>query len=176
MDFSQVAAVGHSYGGTLTARACQLDSRIMACISEDGEVNPVGVYFDYPDHASFRQPFLFLEIDPHPSDDMLARMHESRKQWEQYVTHEHEQLNTCVPGSYHVTLNGAGITHASFSDGLLLGAAPGSPQASTALRNLSLTESLELSFLDKVLKKKPAPLLDRYGEAPRGVEIEPVGK
>jgi hypothetical protein len=176
MDFSQVAAIGHSYGGTFTARACQLDSRIRACISEDGEVNPVGVYFDYPDHASFRQPFLFLEIDPHPSDDMLARMHESREQWEQYVTHEHEQLNTCVPGSYHVILNGTGMTHASFSDGLLLGATPGSPQASTALRNLSLTESLELSFLDKVLKKKPTPLLDRNGEAPRGVEIEPVGK
>ena len=55
-------------------------------------------------------------------------------------------------------------------------AAPGSPQASTALRNLSLTESLELSFLNKALKKKPAPLLDRNGEAPRGVEVEPVGK
>src|SRR5580698_914399 len=106
MDFSQVAAVGHSYGGTLTARACQLESRIRACISEDGEVNPVGAFFDYPDHASFKQPFLFLEIDPHPSDDMLARMHESREQWEQYVAHEHEQLNTCVPGSYHVILNG----------------------------------------------------------------------
>ena len=79
------------------------------------------------------------------------------------MTHEHEQLNTCVPGSYHVILNGAGMTHASFSDGLLLSATPGSPQASTALRNLSLTESLELSFLDKALKKKPAPLLDRNG-------------
>src|ERR1700722_4903638 len=69
MDLSLVSAVGHSYGGTLAARACQLDSRIKACISEDGAVNPVGAYFDYPDHALFKQPFLFLEIDSHPTDD-----------------------------------------------------------------------------------------------------------
>jgi hypothetical protein len=176
MDFDRVAAVGHSYGGTLTARACQLDFRIKACISEDGEVNPVGVYFDYPDHAYFKQPFLFLEIGQHPTDDLLARMRESRKQWEQYVTHEREQLNTCTSGSYHVVLNKTGMTHASFSDGLLLSATPGSPEATTALDNLSLTEALDLSFLDKVLKKEPAPLLDLNGKTPPGVRVEHIGK
>jgi hypothetical protein len=176
MDFNRVAAVGHSYGGTLTARACQLDIRIKACISEDGEVNPVGAYFDYPDHASFKQPFLFLEIDQHPTDDLLARMHESRNQWEQYVTHEREQLNTCASGSYHVVLSRKGMTHASFSDGLLLSAAPGSIESSTALDNLSLTEALELSFLDKELKKAPAPLLDLATKTPSGVEVEKIGR
>jgi hypothetical protein len=176
MDLCRVAAMGHSYGGTLTARACQLDFRIKACISEDGEVNPVGVYFDYPDHASFKQPFLFLEIDFHPTDDLLARMHESRIQWEQYVAHEHEQLSTGPSGSYHIVLNGNRMTHASFSDGLLLSATPGSVESSAALDNLSLTEALELSFLDKVLKKVPAPLLDLATKTPSGVEIEKIGK
>jgi hypothetical protein len=176
MDLSRVAAAGHSYGGTLTARACQRDFRIKACISEDGEVNPVGVYFDYPDHASFKQPFLFLEIDWHPTDDLLARMHESRAQWEQYVAHEREQLNTCKSGSYHVILKGAGMTHASFSDGLLLSAIPGSPEASTARDNLLLTAAVERSFLDKVLKGEPAPLLDVAAKTPSGVEVENIGK
>ena len=139
IDLNRVAAVGHSYGGTLSARACQLDLRIKACISEDGEVNPVGVYFDYPDHASFKQPFLFLEIYSHPTDDLLSRMHESRTQWEQYLAHERQQLNTCKSGSYHVVLKGVGMTHASFSDGLLLSAISGSPEASTARDNLLLT-------------------------------------
>lgn len=176
MDLNRVAAVGHSYGGTLTTRACQLDIRIKACISEDGEVNPVGVYFDYPDQASFKQPFLFLDIDRHPTDDLLARMGESRNQWEQYVTHEHQQLNSCKPGSYHVVLNGIGMTHASFSDGLLLSATPGSHEASTALGNLLLTEMLERSFLDKVLKKEPAPLLDLTDNAQSGIEVEHIGR
>jgi predicted dienelactone hydrolase len=176
MDLNRVAAVGHSYGGTLTARACQLDTRIKACISEDGEVNPVGAYFDYPDHASFKQPFLFLEIDEHPTDALLARMRESRAQWEHYLAHERQQLNACTRGSYHVVLNGVGMTHASFSDGLLLSATPGTIEASTALHNLSLTEALELSFLDKVLKKEPAPLLDHNGKTSPGVEVEDIGK
>jgi predicted dienelactone hydrolase len=176
MDLSLVSAVGHSYGGTLAARACQLDSRIKACISEDGAVNPVGAYFDYPDHALFKQPFLFLEIDSHPTDDLLARMHESRAQWEQFKTHEREQLNTCKPGSYHVLLRGVGMTHASFSDGLLLSAVPGSPEASTARDNLLLTAALERSFLDKVLKSEPAPLLDSAEKMPSGVVVETIGK
>jgi predicted dienelactone hydrolase len=74
MNLKRVAAVGHSYGGTLSARACQLDSRIKACISEDGEVNPVGAFFDYADHASFKQPFLLVEIDPHRTEIELSRM------------------------------------------------------------------------------------------------------
>ena len=42
------SAVGHSAGGTVTARACQIDRRIKACISEDGEVNPVGASSTIP--------------------------------------------------------------------------------------------------------------------------------
>ena len=175
-DLYRVAAVGHSYGGTVTVRACQLDSRIKACISEDGEVNPVGAYFDYPDHASFQQPFLFLEIGQHPTDEMLARMREPRAQWEQYLVHEREQLKACKPRSYHVLLNGADMTHASFSDGLVLSATPGTVDASTALSNLLLTEALELSFLDKVLKKEPSPALDHTRRPLPGVEVEQIGK
>jgi hypothetical protein len=68
------------------------------------------------------------------------------------------------------------MTHASFSDGLLLSAVPGSIQATTALNNLLLTETIERSFLDKYLKNEPAPLLDQAGRLPSGVRVEHFGK
>jgi predicted dienelactone hydrolase len=176
MDLKRVAAVGHSSGGTLTARACQLDPRIKACISEDGEVNPVGAFFDYPDHTSLSQPFLLAEIDWHPTDAQLARMRESRTQWNEYLAHERQQLDSCGAGSYHVVLSRPGMAHASFSDGLLLSAAPGSTQASVALSNLLLTETLARSFLDKYLKNETAPLLDQDAKTPSGVTVERIGK
>ena len=176
MDLSRVAAVGHSYGGTLTARACQLDPRVKACISEDGEVNPVGAFFDYPDHASFKQPFLLTEIASRHSDDELAHMGETRAKWNEYLAHERQQLDSSPAGSYHIVLSGQGMTHASFSDGLLLSATPGSTQASTALSNLLLTEELDRSFLDKYLKKVPTPLLDQIANIPSGVTVEHIGR
>lgn len=176
INLNRVAAVGHSYGGTLSARACQLDTRIKACVSEDGSVNPVGAFFDYPDHAAFTQPFLLIEIENHPTDAELSRMHESRAQWNAYLAHQRKQLSACGPGSYLALVSKPGMGHASFSDGPVLNAAPGSKQAADALRNLELTESLELSFLDKTLKDKPAPLLDDAAKMPPGVKIERVGR
>jgi hypothetical protein len=35
---------------------------------------------------------------------------------------------------------------------------------------------VERSFLDKVLKREPAPLLDLAAKTPPGVKIEPVGR
>lgn len=176
MDLRKVAAVGHSAGGTLAARVCQLDSRIKACISEDGEVNPVGAFFDYPDHAPLRQPFLFMEVAQHPTDADLGHMQETRAQWDAYLAHEREQLAACGAGSYRVMLSEAGMTHASFSDGLLLSAAAGSEKAATASRNLLLTEAIARSFLDKTLKGNEAPLLDSTAERKDGVNVQRIGR
>ena len=175
MDLTQVAAVGHSYGGTLTVRACQLDTRIKACISEDGEVNPVGAFFDYPDHASMKQPFLFIEGANHPTDVELARMRESRVQWNGFLAHEHEQLDRCGAGSYFVQVERPGMVHSSFSDGPILNASDPKP-ASVALANLLLTERLERSFLDKYLRDAPAPLLDQSDKTEAGLKIERIGQ
>ncbi len=176
MNLNRVAAVGHSYGGTLTARACQIDPRIKACISEDGEVNPVGAFFDYPDHTPIRQPFLLIEIAHSPTDPELAHMRESRVQWDDFLKHEREQLDSCGAGSYYILLNRPHIAHSSFSDGPILNAAPGSTQASIALENLLLIEKLERNFLDKSLKGEAAPLLDKTADVPPGVRVEHVGR
>ena len=176
MDLNRVAALGHSYGGTLTARACQIEPRIKACISEDGEVNPVGAFFDYPDHKLIRQPFLLIEIANHPTDPELAQMRESRVQWDDFLKHEREQLDSCGAGSYYILLNRPHIAHSSFSDGPILNAVPGSSQASIAFENLLQIERLERNFSDKSLNGEAAPLLDNAADLTAGVQVERVGR
>jgi hypothetical protein len=68
------------------------------------------------------------------------------------------------------------MSHASFSDGLLLNATPGSVEALTAHDNLLLTQALELSFLDEVLKKESSSLLHLNAKIPSGVEVEQLRK
>lgn len=174
MDLSKVAAMGHSAGGTFSARACQIEERIRACVSEDGEVNPVGAFFDYSDHPSMRHPFLLLQLERELTDAELARMRESRAQWNHFVAHEHEQLAECAPGSYLVLLHRPGMNHASFSDGPILNAQD-PEQAAVASENLLVTEELERAFLDKFLRGAAETLLDPSGGIPSGVQIEAVG-
>lgn len=176
MNLNRVAAIGHSAGGTVTARACQMERRIKACISEDGEVNPVGVFFDYPDHARMTQPFLLIEIDEQHTDQELARMGESRAQWNDYLAHAREQLNSCAAGSYHVVLSIPSLVHSSFSDGLLINSPPVSAEASSALSNLELTELLELGFLDSALKVDNAPPFNRVAKSSADIKVTPIGQ
>ena len=58
LDFSRIAAVGHSLGGMAAIRACQLDTRIKACVNQDGGT-PDGVFLQYPAAKPLKQPFLF---------------------------------------------------------------------------------------------------------------------
>jgi hypothetical protein len=120
------------------------------CISEDGEVNPVGAFFDYPDHNSMQQPFLFIQVEHNPTDEELARMHESRTKWNEFLAHEHWQLHQCGNGSYLIRLHRPGMGHSSFSDGPVLSARDN--EQAVALENLRQTEELEKTFLDKYLK------------------------
>lgn len=175
MDLQHAVAVGHSAGGTLSARACQIDARLVACVSEDGEVNPVGAFFDYPDRAPLRQPFLLVEIVNHPSDGDLARMQETRAQWQAFLAHQRAQMTECGRGSELVWIDPRGGGHSMFSDGPLLNAT--SPaQAAAALDRLRLTENVVLAFLNKTLYKEPAPLLDDSRRAPPGVTVERFGQ
>ena len=78
LDLNRIAALGHSAGGSAAARACQLDQRIKACISLDGEANPEGAFLNYPGAKSPSQPFLLVEVPHTPTDEELVRMGETR--------------------------------------------------------------------------------------------------
>jgi pimeloyl-ACP methyl ester carboxylesterase len=161
LDFDRVAVVGHSAGGAAAARACQLDQRFKACVSLDGEVNPEGAFFNYPNAKSPSQPFLLIEVDqPEPTNEELARMLETRAQWDEFLRSEEAQLRACPGGSYHVMLKGRGIIHASFSDYPLFASANRPTDNQIALYNLQLTGTITRSFLDKYLKQQNQPLFD----------------
>ena len=155
LDLKHVAAVGHSAGGAFAARACQLDARISACVSLDGEMPPVAAFPEYPDGKTFQQPVLLLEVD-----QAGKRMPFSIAQYNDFLKKEEAQLNQCPKGSYHVLLNSPGLFHGSFSDYRLRIAGGNATETEEALHNLRLTESFTQAFLDKYLKGEKAPLLD----------------
>jgi dienelactone hydrolase len=172
LDLEHVAAMGHSAGGTMVVRACQIDKRIKACISEDGELKGIAAFAEYPDHAALTQPFLLMEINQAPSNAELARMRLTRQQWQAYVQKKRQQLQSCQGGSYDVVFNGPSMIHASFSDEPLLGAPCGSERSSVALNNLLLIEKTTRAFLGKYLRNEPTPLLDQLGSTPSNMTVE----
>jgi dienelactone hydrolase len=160
LDLSRIAALGHSAGGTAAARACQLDQRIKACISLDGEANPEGAFLNYPGAKSPIQPFLLVEVSHTPTDEELVRMGETRAQFDEYITRKQTQLRNCSGGSYHVLLKGRGMMHASFDDYPLFASANNPDDNQVALHNLQVTESIARAFLDMYLKQEKQSLFD----------------
>jgi dienelactone hydrolase len=160
LDLNRVAAVGHSAGGASAARACQLDARIRACVSLDGELPPVAAFPEFPDGKRLRQPVLLLEVD-----QTGKRKPFNEAQFADFQKKEEEQLNQCPLGSYHVLLNAPGLFHGSFSDYWLRMASGDPAKTEEALHNLRLTQSFALAFLDKSLKGEKAPLLDEPSQS-----------
>src|SRR5258706_1755367 len=56
LDISRIGVFGHSRGGRIPARACQLDWRIKACVNEDGNWAGQPFLLDEKGH-SLEQPF-----------------------------------------------------------------------------------------------------------------------
>jgi dienelactone hydrolase len=155
LDLKHIAAVGHSAGGDFATLACQLDARIRACVSLDGEMPPVVAFPEGPDGERFHQPVLLLEID-----QAGKRKPFSEEQYQDFLKKEEAQLQLCPPGSYRVLLNAPGLFHGSFSDYPLRAANGDGVKTEEALHNLRLTESYTRAFLDKYLQGEKTPLLD----------------
>jgi predicted dienelactone hydrolase len=160
LDLNRIAAVGHSAGGGFATGACQLDARIRACVSLDGEMPPVMAFPEFKDGKGFQQPVLLLELD-HTGE----RMPFSADQYFDFRKKVEAQLNLCPKGSYDVMLKAPGLVHGSFSD-YPLRAANGDPaKTEEALHNLRLTQSYTIAFLDKSLKGEKVPLLDEPSQS-----------
>jgi predicted esterase len=156
IDLNRVVAMGHSAGAEFAARGCQLDVRLKACIDLDGGMPPIAALPEYPDHASLKQPLLFLEAY-HPESQTAGTPAEHAA----YFKKKEEQLKICRPGSYDVVLRSPGIAHPSFSDiPLLFAGQNGFPPKAMVLHNLDLIERYVREFLGKNLKDEKAPLLE----------------
>ena len=156
IDLNRIAAMGHSAGAEFAARACQLDARLKACVDLDGGMPPIAALPEYPDHATLKQPLLFLEAY-HPESQTAG----TPAQHAAYYKKKEEQLQTSRPGSYDVILRSPGIAHPSFDDvPLLFAGQDGFPPKGFVLHNLDLIERYVREFLGKNLRQEKAPLLD----------------
>jgi predicted dienelactone hydrolase len=162
LDLAHLAAMGHSRGGWSSIVSCRRDSRIKACVNEDGNAGRQGL--DYPGSAIPNQPILYIEISPvlrpgTTQDDwiVLKQLDLTAEQWvQQWHETVDKEFRTFSSGGYFVQLTAPGMEHYSFSDEVVLRVAKegAKDKEEIALRNLRLTEGITRSFLDEVLKNK----------------------
>ena len=172
LDLNRVAAMGHSAGAEFAARACQLDSRLKACVDLDGGMVPFAALPSYPDGATLKQPLLLLEAD-HSESQMAG----TKADHQAYFRKKEEQLQSCPPGSYNVILKSPGIAHPSFSDiPLFFAGTQGYPEISAVRHNHGLIKYFVRAFLDKSLRGQKTPLLDEFTRPHPEATVQPYGR
>jgi len=173
LDLKRIGAFGHSVGGLVSARVCQLDNRIRACITQDSDIKGSPFVVDTPG-TILNQPFLFFvgptadlfsERKLHPTDEALAQMKLARAEYDAIVRKQQETQNDVLSrvggGSYRVILvNVPGFTHRSFSDLPLLAARGDATARAESLHNFQLAQVYTRSFFDKYLRGQRSTLLD----------------
>jgi Platelet-activating factor acetylhydrolase, isoform II len=173
LNTARFGVFGHSRGGRTSARVCQLDSRVAACLSEDGSFSWQPFWLD-ASGASMKQPFMMIDhLDPELPDEAFTQMGTTREAYAANRTAKRDQARETIyktigGGSYHLTISTPGISHNSFSDVRLLGRQdaptinlwPKDVQATTPHpRILSTVTAYVRAFFDKYVQNIPAPLL-----------------
>jgi len=166
LDFRRVGAFGHSAGGRAAALACRNESRVRACLNQDGlaRFSP----FDRGSIRGLEQPFLLLVAQPPPTpptDEELARMGLTRSAAEALIHQLHAGQDAAMEstgrGSYRVTLAMPGMYHSSFTDRPLLQAVDDPGKRQEAVRNLGTIRAYTLAFFEKSLRGARTTVLDR---------------
>lgn len=184
VDAARIGVFGHSRGGRVAARVCQLDKRVSACLNEDGNSFWQPFWLD-ESGASMQQPFMMIDhLDPELPSEAFSQMGTTREAYAANRAARRQEAsekiyNTIAGGSYHVTISTPGISHNSFSDVRLLGR-PDSDGINLWSREVRATTphaqilatigAYTRAFFDKHVRKVPVPLLDD-GPAPRDVEV-----
>ena len=110
VEWSRLAAAGHSSGGLVAVAACERDARLRACINMDGGIvtpdrEPLADFVD----RGLTKPALFLRSHPVYSDEDLAKRSLTRGQWEKRGEAGNAALADLASRS------GANLTQASIS-------------------------------------------------------------
>jgi hypothetical protein len=167
LDLSEVAAMGHSAGGSFVARACQMDRRFRACVDLEGQLIPVEALPDFNDGARLTQPLLYMEIARRD-----AEMGGTPEDHQAYYRKRTEQLKQCAPGSYFVSLRAPGMQHGSFSDPAFFN---GGTDRVMGEQRLHLIEEIVRAFLNQTLRQRPEPLLRGVGIPASDAVIKRIG-
>jgi predicted dienelactone hydrolase len=165
LDLRRVGAFGHSAGGRAAAKACQSDTRLRACLNQDGLARMRPFSLDTYGWG-MDQPFLLIERPPPPndpiSDEELAKKKLTRAEADELIARltadKEATLRNTGGGSYHVLLDPAATTHMSFSDLPLLQSAT-TADAEKHAHVLQTVRNYTRAFFDMVLTEKPPGLL-----------------
>jgi dienelactone hydrolase len=174
LDLARIGVFGHSFGGRVAAKVCQLDRRLKAGIICDGFGREMTVE-KQPNGSTIEQPMMvyyarrvprqgwarILALLQTPGRDLEAELQAARKEF----------CESVVAGSLEVTLSTPGIVHESFSDIPLLERRHADASRRGQKRAIEITRSITRAFFDRHLRGRLAPLLDDFPYNPDEVEL-----
>jgi Platelet-activating factor acetylhydrolase, isoform II len=148
--FLAIGVFGHSIGGVVALRSCELDKRVKACLSDDGMYDRKP-FFSLPNDG-VNQPFLVLaESNPGLSDQTLASTHVTRAEFvaeemkpEGLTRRMYEASNR---GSYLIIITTPDVDHMSFTDLPLI-----KSDSTGSLNTFKMIGSITCKFFDAFAK------------------------
>ena len=174
LDLTRMGVFGHSFGGRVAARACQLDKRLKAGIVSDSFGRVMTVEKD-PDGGTLNQPMMVqyatripkagIERDralqQTPGEDIEEVLRKVRREFCESVR----------GGSYELILSTPGIIHESFSDMPLLESGQSAETMNHRQRTMAITRIYTRAFFDRYLRDRAALELDQAPDKSSDVEL-----
>jgi dienelactone hydrolase len=160
VDRTRIGVFGHSYGARVAIRACQVESRFRACLNQDGLSQGYPFHKD-PSGKPVMQPVLFLlrkssylpELTI--TDVALAKEGTTReaaaKQAAEVKGKIIETLSSVSGGATWLSIDVSGISHMSYTDLPLLGAAS-ADERRHHVRALEVIREQTRQFFDRHVK------------------------
>ena len=160
LDLDRVGAFGHSSGGRSAVGACMLDSRIQACLNEDGGLHRQDWLSTTP---VFSGTFAILDwFDPGLDAEDYAGLRTTPSNYARQVLRPLEtDLKTWRQperGSYRLTLLKSGMAHTAFTDMRWL-TATSDASGARFLNYLAQIRNVTRAFFDQTLYGRSSPLL-----------------
>ncbi len=168
LDTDNAGALGHSFGGSVSAQAAYRDPRIRAALDLDGSL------FGQVQRRGLEKPFMFIEEDTYrpPSLDLNQLDNTSRVN---AVLDQDDDSMFQKSDGIRIRLHGS--THFSFTDRALFSPIKSlsDPGRISPRREDFIIRSYALAFFEDALKGKASPLLDS-GKSPfpeSSIELSP---
>jgi pimeloyl-ACP methyl ester carboxylesterase len=173
LDLTQIGVIGHSFGGSASAQAAYLDSRIGAVVDMDSYLD-TEVAFE-----GLAQPYLYMEEayqeyedpDQMPTDEQLAEIGITRDDLFSDVLIRSNHINLLEGSSAGYRLRLEGARHLTFTTDLHVFT---SRQVGTidGERALQIITQYTVAFYDQHLKGQDSRLLDSTAATDPDVQFE----
>ena len=162
IDLRRIGAFGHSHGGRSAATACMLDSRIKACLNEDGRLDETQLqrpYWPLPGRQFSGVFTMFDWFDPGLDAEDYAGMHTTPMDYARARLKPSgatlETYRSPGEGSYHVTMLRRGMSHTAFTDLRWL-TATSQADRTRYVKYLDVIRLTVLDFFDTTLRGNPS--------------------